>query len=112
MTVSDIEHIIITHGLPMQSILSAAFTVENISTIGGGSCLNQGSGRKGDPAFMIDRAISVTKHIHEAERDLLIRWAQTDNVDPKDWPRHVVAFFKRVPYQAAHDMAQVAESVI
>lgn len=112
MNIDDMEQVIISHGIPLQSVLHAAFTIEDISTIGGNSCMGQGSGRAGDPAHMIDRAISVTRHIRDGEHDRLRRWVLTDNVEPREWPRNVLTFWGRVPYQAAKDLAAVTGSVV
>lgn len=112
MIISEMEQVITSHGVPMQSILFAALTVEEISTIGGGSSMRQGSGRIGDPTHMIDRAISITRHIRDGEHDRLRSWINTNNIDPREWPRNVLAFWGRVSTLAANDMAKVTGTLV
>lgn len=112
MTFSEMEAVIIDHGIMLQTVLLAAFTLEEHTTIGGNCCLSQGSGRGGDPAHMLDKALSVTKHIREGEHDRLRRWIKTDDIEPMRWPRAVIRFWVRVPQRAAWDMARAAQHVV
>jgi len=112
MTFKEIEEVIISTGLMLQTVLHAAFVVEECETIGGGSCFGCGEGSRGDLTHTLDRAMSVTRHIRDGEGEKLRRWVATDEVDPRRWPRLAVVFWMRVPRTAAQDMAKVAPSIV
>jgi len=112
MTYQEMEAVIIDTGLMLQTVLQAAFVIEECETIGGNSCFSEGNGRQTDPTHMIDRAISITKHIRDGETERLRQWIKTDHVDPRSWPRFVLWFWRRVPHRAAWDMARVAHTVV
>jgi len=112
MTHDEIEGIIMDHGYPMQSILEAAWIVEESVTIGGGSGGGSGSGGMPDPAHLLDRAISLTRHIRDHEHGKLRQWVKTHHIEPQQWPRVALAFWCRVPERAARDMARVAGGIV
>lgn len=112
MTVQEMEAVIVGYRLTLQDVLRAAFILEEIQTIGGNCCLSQGSGRGGDPAHLLDRALSVTRHIRGREEPRLRQWVDTDHIEPERFPRAVLAFWYRVPHRAAADMAKVAPGIV
>jgi hypothetical protein len=116
MNIAEMEAVIRRHRVMMQEILCAALTLEKISTLGGKSCIGYGAigygGGSGDPAHLLDRAMSVTRHIRDGERRALIRWLATNHIDPHKWPRLALAFWHRVPVDAASDMARVTAGVV
>ena len=112
MTHTEIEGIIVDHGYPMQSILEAAWIIEESVTIGGGSGSGSGPGGIPDPAHLLDRAISLTRHIRDHEHHGLRQWVKTHHLEPRHWPRVAIAFWGRVPERAARDMAKVTGGVV
>jgi len=112
MLIREMETVIIDHGLPLQLILHAALVLEETTTLGASCSLGQGSGRNGDPAHMLDRALSLTRHIRDGEHQRLRRWIETSDVEPQRWPRMVLFFWSRVPMQAARDVARVAGHIV
>lgn len=112
MQYAEIEEVIRAIGLPLQSVLHAAFVLEQTATIGGNCCLGQGSGRVGDPTVMLDRVLSITQHIRDGERGVLLGWSQTSHIEPHHWPRLVTAFWCRVSGQAVKDLARVIGDVV
>lgn len=116
MTRNEIEGIIIDHGYPMQSILEAAWIIEELVSIGGTVKLgiggDSGQGGKPDPARILDLAYSLTRHIRDHEHHKLRQWVKTHHIEPHDWPRVALAFWLRVPERAARDMAKVTGGVV
>jgi hypothetical protein len=113
MIYRDIEALIEETGLAFQSILYAAFLLEELETIGGRSCLGGSCGGVADPANKLDRAYSVTRHIKtDHERRRLRGWVDTLEVEPRMWPNIVRAFWFRVPYPAVKDMANITPSIV
>ena len=113
MNYTEMESIIESFGHPLQHVLYAALTIEEIETIGGGcSRLNIGGTGRGDPARLLDMALSVTKHIREGEHGSLRQWVESFGVEPQGWPRVVVKFWHRVPYEAARDMARISGEIV
>lgn len=111
MTTAEMEYIIERYAHPLQSILHAAFVIQEIATIGGQSTLSAGGGR-GDQTHLIDVSIGLTKHIQDGEELKLVRWLSTPHVEPHEFPRLVLRYWRRVPVRAAEDMAKITHNVV